>query len=150
MSSSIDPVSIPQLDQAEKKNRQRIPNLWNLPKIDKKLQRNLDELKQYQQAYKEILYKVGKIRYGLNPEFDFTVDITLPTGKFSELSYEVLAGPICHLTMTVCSTKEFERFLHPVLEQVRNSVHNKSIESIRQLTKRQEETKLSYHLEGLI
>jgi len=141
MSSSIEEVSIPKLDKVDKKNRQQVPNLWNLPKVDKSLQRNLNELKQYQKTYTELLYKIGKDRYGLNPEFDFTAEVTLPTGKFSDLSYEIIAGPICHLTMTVCSTREFEKLLHPILEKIRSSVHNKSIESIRQLTKRQDEAK---------
>jgi len=141
MSSSIDPVSITQLNNKEKNDRKQVPKLWNLPKVDKSFQKKLAELEPFQKTYTELLYKIGKNRYGLIPQFDFTVDIILPTGKFSELSYEIIAGPICHLVMTVCSTKEFEKLLHPILEQVRNSVHNKSIDRTTALIKRQEEAK---------
>ncbi len=141
MSSSIDPVSILQLNNVEKKNREQTPKLWNLPKVDKSFQRKLEELKPFQQTYTDLLYKIGKNRYGLIPQFDFTVEVILPTGKFSELSYEIIAGPICHLIMTVCSTKEFEKLIHPVLEKVRNSVHNKSIDRVIALKKRQDEAK---------
>ena len=142
MSSSIDPVSIPEVLKNEKKHKLRVPALWKpLPKVDKSFQRKLDELKPFQKTYTELLYRVGKNTYNLNPQFDFTVEVILPTGKFTELSYEIIAGPICQLIMTVCSTKEFEKNIHPILEQVRNSVHNKSIERTTALTKRQEEAK---------
>lgn len=141
MSSSIEEVSIPQLNNAEKRNRKQVPNLWNLPKVDKSFQQKLAELKPYQETYTELLYKIGKDRYGLNPQSDFTVEVVLPTGKFSDISYDIIAGPICHLIMTVCSTKEFEKLLHPILEMVRNSVHNKSIDRVIALRKRQEEIK---------
>lgn len=139
MSSSIEETSIPQLNKADKENKP--PKLWNLPKVDKSFQKKLEELKPFQQTYTDILYKVGKSKYNLNPQFDFTVDVILPTGKFSELSYEIIAGPICHLVLTVCSIKEFEKLLCPVLEKVRNSVHNKSIDITIELRKRQNEIK---------
>ena len=141
MSSSIDPVSIPQLNDKEKNDRIQVPKLWNLPKVDKSFQRKLKELEPFQKTYTEILYRVGKNRYNLIPQFDFTVEVILPTGKFTELSYEIIAGPICHLVMTVCPIKEFEDNLHPILEKVRNSVYNKSIERTVSLIKRQEEAK---------
>ena len=141
MPSSIDPVSIPQLHESEKRSREQTPKLWNLPKVDKSFQKKLAELAPFQKMYTELLYKIGKNRYGLIPEFDFTVDIILPTGKFSELSYEIIAGPVCHLVVTVCSIKEFEKLLHPILEKVRNSVYNKSIDRTTALVKRQEEAK---------
>jgi hypothetical protein len=141
MPSSIDPVSIPQLNDKEKKDRIQIPKLWNLPKVDKSFQRKLKELEPFQKTYTELLYKIGKNRYNLIPQFDFTVEVILPTGKFSELSYDIIAGPICHLIMTVCPITEFEKNLHPILEMVRNSVYNKSIERTTALVKRQEEAK---------
>ena len=141
MPSNIDPVSIPQLNNVESRNRKQTPKLWNLPKVDKSFQRNLDELKPFQKSYTEILYRIGKDRYGLVPEFDFTVEVILPTGKFSELSYDIIAGPICHLIMTVCPILEFEKLVHPVLEKVRNSVHTKSLDRVIALRKRQEEIK---------
>ncbi len=141
MPSSIDPVSIPQLNNVEKKNRKQVPRLWNLPQVDKSFQRKLNELKPFQETYTELFYKIGKSRYGLNPQSDFTVDVILPTGKFSDLSYEIIAGPTCHLVFTVCSTKDFEKLFHPVLQKVFNSVHNKAIESTVRLRKRQEEAK---------
>ena len=141
MSSTIEETSIPKLNETEKKDRKQVPKLWNLPKVDKSFQRKLDELKPYQQAYTDILYKIGKNRYNLNPKSDFIVEVILPTGEFSDLSYEIIAGPTCHLIMTVCSTKEFEKLLHPILEKVRNSVYNKAIERTVQLQKRQAEAK---------
>jgi hypothetical protein len=141
MPSSIDPVSIPQLDNKEKNDRIQVPKLWNLPKVDKSFQRKLKELEPFQKTYTELLYKIGKDKYNLTPQFDFTVEVILPTGKFSELSYDIIAGPICHLIMTVCPIKEFEKNLHPILEMVRNSVYNKSIERTTALIKRQEEAK---------
>jgi len=141
MSSSIEEVSIPQLNNAEKKDRKQVPNLWNLPKVDKSFQRKLEELKPFQQTYTDLLYRIGKDRYGLIPEFDFTVEVILPTGKFSDLSYDIIAGPICHLILTVCPIKEFEKLLHPVLEKIKYSVHNKSIDRIIELRKREQEAK---------
>ncbi len=141
MPSNIEPVSIPQLSNAESKNRKQTPKLWNLPKVDKSFQRNLDALRPYQKTYTDILYKVGKNKYGLIPEFDFTVEVILPTGKFSELSYDIIAGPTCHLIMTVCSISEFEKLLCPILEKVRNSVHSKSLDRVIALRKREKEIK---------
>jgi hypothetical protein len=141
MSSSIDPVSIPQLNDKEKNDRIQVPKLWNLPKVDKSFQRKLAELEPFQKTYTELLYKIGKDKYNLIPQFDFTVEVILPTGKFSELSYEIIAGPICHLVMTVCPIQEFEDNLHSILEKVRNSVYNKSIDRTVALVKRQEEAK---------
>ena len=141
MSSSIEEVSIFGLNEAEKRDRKQTPNLWKLPKVDKSFQRKLEELKPFQKTYTDILYRIGKNRYGLNPESDFTVEVILPTGKFSDISYDIIAGPICHLIMTVVSIPEFEKLVHPVLEMVRNSVHNKSIDRIVALKKRQEEIK---------
>ena len=141
MSSAIEETSILKLNDVEKKDRKQVPKLWNLPKVDKSFQRKLDELKPFQQTYTNILYEVGKNKYNLNPKSDFTVDVILPTGKFSDLSYEIIAGPTCHLVLTVCPIKEFEDNVHFILEQVRNSVHNKSIESTVKLRKRQAEAK---------
>lgn len=142
MSSRIEEVSIPRLSKAEKQNRKQTPKLWNpLPKVDKSFQRKLEELKPFQKTYTELLYKIGKNRYGLNPQSDFTVEVILPTGKFSDILYDIIAGPTCHLIMTVCSTKEFENSIHSILEMVRNSVHNKSIDRVVALRKRQEEIK---------
>ena len=60
MPSSIDPVSIPQLNDKEKNDRIQVPNLWNLPKVDKSFQRKLEELKPFQETYTDLFYKVGK------------------------------------------------------------------------------------------
>lgn len=154
MSSSIEEVSILQLSKVEKQNRKQSPKLWKpLPKVDKSFQRKLEELKPYQEMYRTLLYKIGEDKYSLKPEFDFTVEVILPTGKFSDLSYEIIAGPTCHLIMTVCSIQEFEKTIYSILERVRDLVYNKSIESITQLQKRQDEIKklippfLLYNLE---
>ena len=125
MSSSIEETSIPRLGETEKRDRKQSPKLWNLPKVDKSFQRKLEELKPFQKAYTELFYKIGKEKYGLNPQSDFVVDVILPTGKFSDLSYDIIAGPIVQLIFTVCSTKEFEKLIFPVLEMVRDSLHTK-------------------------
>jgi len=139
MSSNIEETSILKLKEYDKHSR--LPNLWNLPKVDKSFQRKLEELKPYQEMYEKLLYQIGENKYNLKPSFDFTVDVVLPTGKLSDLSYHIIAGPICHLTMTVCSTQEFEKTVHSILKEVRDSVHNKSVESSIKLRKRQEEIK---------
>ena len=142
MSSSIEEVSILQLSKVDKQNRKQSPKLWNpLPKVDKSYQRKLAELKPFQKTYTEILYRIGKDRYGLNPKSDFTVEVILPTGKFSDISYDIIAGPTCHLIMTVCSIKVFEKQVHSILEMVRNSVYNKSIDRVVEIRKRQDEIK---------
>lgn len=139
MSSNIEETSIPQLSKQE--NRNQIPKLWHLPKVDKSFQRKLEELKPFQEMYEQLLYKIGEDKYNLNPKSDFTVDIILPTGKLSDLSYHIIAGPICHLVMTICSISEFEDNVYLILEKIRNSVHNKSIESVITLRKRQDQVK---------
>ena len=141
MSSSIEEVSIPQLNEVDRKNRKQTPSLWKLPKVDKSYQKKLAELAQYQRMYTKILYHVGKSKYNLNKDSDFTVEVILPTENFSNLSYHIIAGPVCQLILTVCSTKEFEELLHPLLEKVKASVHNKYIDNIIQLKKRQDEIK---------
>ena len=144
MSSSIEETSIPKLAEVEKRNRSTVPKLWKIPQVDKKYQKNIDELKKYQKTYTDILYKIGKDRYNLNKDFDFTVEVILPTGNFTDLSYHIISGPVVSLILTVVSTKEFEKLLHPILEEVRNSVHNKSVERIVELRKRQEEIKREF------
>ena len=141
MSSSIEVVSIPAVQENEKRHKLQRPKLWNLPKVDKSFQRKLDELKPYQEMYTKLLYKIGEDKYNLNPTSDFTVEVILPTGEFSDLSYHIIPGPTCHLILTVCSIKEFEKLLHPLLEKVRNSVYNKAIERTVELQKRQAEAK---------
>ena len=141
MSSSIEEVSIPQLNEVDRKNRKQTPSLWKLPKVDKSDQKKLAELEQYQRMYTKILYHVGKSKYNLNKDSDFTVEVILPTENFSDLSYHIIAGPVCQLILTVCSTKEFEALLHPLLEMVKASVHNKYIDNIVKLKKRQDEIK---------
>ena len=142
MSSSIEVVSIPAVQENEKRHKLQKPNLWKpLPKVDKSFQRKLEELKPYQEMYLKLLYQIGEDKYNLKPKSDFTVEVILPTGKFSDLSYEIIAGPTCHLVMTVCSIQEFEDSVHHILEQIRNSVYNKSIESTVQIQKRQNEIK---------
>ena len=139
MSSNIEETSIPQLSKQE--NRKATPNLWNLPKVDKSFQRKLKELEPFQEMYTKLLYQIGENKYGLKPSFDFTVDVILPTGKLSDLSYHIIAGPICHLTITVCPISEFEDNVHFILKEVRDSVHNKNIETMVVIRKRQEEIK---------
>ena len=141
MSSSIEEVSIPQLNEADRKSRKQTPSLWKLPQVDKSYQKKLAELEQYQRMYTKILYHVGKSKYNLNKDSDFTVEVILPTENFSDLSYHIIAGPVCQLILTVCSTKEFEALLHPLLEMVKASVHNKYIDKIVKLKKRQDEIK---------
>lgn len=141
MSSNIEETSISQLSVADKKNRDKTPNLWNLPKVDKSWERNLEELKKFQQTYTELLYKIGKDKYGLNPKSDFTVDVILPTGKFSDLSYHIIPGATCHLIFSVCPITEFEKVVHPILSKVKTSVHNKSLQSIIEIRKIQEKIK---------
>jgi len=141
MSSSIEEVSIVKLNETEKKDRKQTPKLWNLPQVDKSFQRKLEALKPFQKTYTELFYKVGKEKYGLNPKSDFVVDVILPTGKFSDLSYDIIAGPTCHLVFTVCPIKEFEKLIFPVLEMVRHSLHNKAIDRTIAIRKRQEEAK---------
>ncbi len=141
MSSSIEETSIPKLNDVEKQSRKQIPNLWNLPKVDKGWEKKRDELAQYQKMYTDLLYRIGKKTYGLVPDFDFTVEVTLPSGKFADVSYQVIAGPTVQLILNVCSTKDFEKLLHPILEKVRASVHSKVIEKSVELIKRQDEVK---------
>lgn len=141
MSSSIEETSIPQLNVVDKRNREKTPNLWNLPKVDKSFQKKLKELEPYQKMYTELLYKVGKSKYGLNPKSDFTVDVILPTGKFSDLSLHIVPGPVCHLILTVCPISEFEKNIHAILTKVKDSVFNKSLISVIELRKLQERTK---------
>jgi len=139
MSSNIEETSIPQLSKIE--NRRKTPNLWNLPKVDKSFQKKLEELKPFQEMYERLFYKIGKDKYNLNPKSDFTVDIILPTGKFSDLSYHIIPGPTCHLIFTVVSTTEFEKVIHTILTKVKASVHNKSLECIELIRRHQDRMK---------
>lgn len=128
----IDPTddkTIPILNRIDEKRRKATPNLWVIPKMTKDIPESSEaQLNQYQKTYTDILYSVGKEKYGLLPNLDFVVEVVIPTGNLSALGFQVVGGPIVHVVLPICSISDFEQKIHRILRDVKEMLHSKSVE----------------------
>ena len=150
----LDPTedhTIPELEEVEKSNRTRKPNLWN-PPISKmeipKMSKEIDgtaakELLAFQTTYTELLYSVGEKKYDLRRNLDFTVDVFIPEGDLipNLLEYKVIGGPIVHVILPVCSIEDFEGRLHRILLSVKRALRSKALELMSVVQQRDKELK---------
>lgn len=150
----IDPSedrSIPRLDEVEKQNRTRKPNLWNPPESKMEIPRMskeivgtaASELLAFQTTYTELLYSVGEKKYDLRRNLDFTVDVFIPEGDLipNLLEYKVIGGPVVHVILPVCSIEDFERRIHRILLSVKTALRSKALEAMSVIEQRDKELK---------
>lgn len=144
--------TIHQLNEVEKQNRTRKPNLWNppestmeIPKMSKEIEGTAAaELNLMQETYTELLYSVGEKKYNLRRDLDFTVDVFLPEGNLipSLLEYKVIGGPVVHVILPVCSIKNFEGRIHRILRDVKIQLRSKAVELMSIVKQRDKALKL--------
>ena len=143
--------TIHQLNEVEKQNRTRKPNLWNppestmeIPKMSKEIEGTAAaELNLMQETYTELLYSVGERKYDLRRDLDFTVDVFLPEGNLipSLLEYKVIGGPVVHVVLPVCSIKHFEGRIHRILRDVKIQLRSKAVELMSVVKERDKQLK---------
>lgn len=146
-------VYIPEVLKAQQLQQLKTPqNLYKLPSIKKQKESSESVFQQYRETYTQLLYKVGERDYALIPEYDFKVNVVLPKGYFKDVSFHILPGPTCQVTLVLMKIEKFESLIHEILKQVKDSVHTKTLIPYVALEKKQQENTfkpfLDYGLSG--
>lgn len=147
MKDKFDPSgerSIAAYSESERLRRKSTPNLWKIPQMTPDLPPSVEkQLKEFQTTYTNLLYSVGASRYGLRREFDFVVDVIVPSQNMQDLGahYSVFGGPVVTVVMPVCPIHIFEENIHRILRDVKDCLTTKALDIRTKLLERSEELK---------